>query len=244
MPASASGATSCVSEESCSGTSARPVVRTKGAIPPSTARPMNELSVHRWSSPRRHARQTPQVIIGCRTTLLPTSTPRTAFPFWATTPATSWPSVKGRGGGKTPASAPWKACRSVRQTPAPSTRTRTSSSPCSSGSGTSATTGMRPYCSRRTASMVPPQAVIGAGFGRRTAGAGQGMAGGVAAGGRVRGGARRGGVGEGGGGGGGRAGGGGGGGGGRGGGGGGPAPRGGPGPGGGRGGPGAPPAGG
>src|SRR5216684_8367131 len=88
--------------------------------------PGNELSSACMSLPRRHARQCPLVTSGWQMTLSPTLTPSTPGPIASTQPAFSWPMMYGRLTSTLLRQMPSTICRSVRQTPAPPTRTITS----------------------------------------------------------------------------------------------------------------------
>ncbi len=93
MPASASAATSSGRVAGSSLTQARAEVSRSSAIPPSLSSPGNRLWLQCMSCPARHARQRPQVGVGCRMTVSPTATLVTADPTSCTQPAFSWPIV-------------------------------------------------------------------------------------------------------------------------------------------------------
>ena len=74
-------------------TTARALVFSSSAKPPSVLMPGKAPVSQCMSSPARHARHSPQVISGCTMTASPTSTLLTAEPTSCTHPAFSWPRV-------------------------------------------------------------------------------------------------------------------------------------------------------
>ena len=74
-------------------TTARALVFSSSAKPPSTEMPGKRLFSQCTSSPARHARHRPQVTSGWTMTVSPTSTFETAEPISCTQPAFSWPST-------------------------------------------------------------------------------------------------------------------------------------------------------
>jgi hypothetical protein len=92
-PASASAAIEAGFSVGSSLTTERALVRRKSAKPPSRLMPGNEPWAQCMSSPRRHARHSPQVMNGCTITVSPTSTLVTPEPTSWTQPAFSWPGV-------------------------------------------------------------------------------------------------------------------------------------------------------
>src|SRR6202158_1798103 len=89
--------------------------------------PGNALSNACMSLPRRQARECPLVTSRWQMTLSPTLTPSTPGPIASTQPAFSCPMMYGSLTSTLLRQMPSTICRSVRQTPAPPTRTITSS---------------------------------------------------------------------------------------------------------------------
>ncbi len=85
------------------------------------------------SSPARQAWHSPQVITGWTITASPGFTERTPGPTSSTQPAFSWPRMYGSSTSTFSFQMPSMMCRSVRQSPAPPTRTITSDAPCDLG---------------------------------------------------------------------------------------------------------------
>src|SRR3954454_3461042 len=151
MPASASAATSSGLVAGSSLMQARAEVSRYSAMPPSVLMPGNAEFSQCMSLPARQAWQSPQVGVGWRMTVSPTSTLDTAEPTSCTQPAFSWPIVYGSSTPDLSAHCSSMMCRSVRHTPAPPIFTTTSNGPVALGSGTSSTTGLLWYDCNRTA---------------------------------------------------------------------------------------------
>jgi hypothetical protein len=92
-PASASAAIAAGSSDGSSLTTERALVCRYSAKPPSRSMPGNDPLTQCMSSPRRHARHSPQEMNGCTMTVSPTATFVTPEPTSCTQPAFSWPGV-------------------------------------------------------------------------------------------------------------------------------------------------------